>query len=306
LDDRLGSGFFIGPARIATNYHVVGERGNIKVKLDNGSTARARRIYKAESHDLAILELLNNDIEHAVVSMGTVNELVRGEEVVAIGSPFGLTNTVTRGIVSAIRTIQGITLVQTDAAVNPGSSGGPLIDRQGRVIGINTVKLYTDSSGESMALAVAVDHLEDLSRGETYLRPLPVGWLTLEKLPSDMNREERTHHELVVKLEALSIRSNQVDKLFFRYQEQCGSCPSYQDDGGRPWFTIWDDFFQIPYPENDECHDLYRQIIGQAETLGREIWSVEKEARRNGVDTKDRRFLRRHFGLDWTGWEGAP
>jgi S1-C subfamily serine protease len=301
-DGRIGSGFFIQPGRVATNYHVLNGRHVAKVKLKNGLTFRARLFRRAETHDLAILELLDGQVEHTVVDLGSVNDLHPGEEVVAIGSPLGLKNTVTRGIVSALRTVDEITLVQTDAAINPGNSGGPLIDNQGRVIGLNTVKLQFGSIGESLALAVAIDHLSDLIAGDVPLTPLPIAWLTIEKEPSCMSPKELVHHQFKLKLEELSNRSNDVDSIWARYQEQCAACPSYQGMHGRDWFVIWDNASLISYPNNRECQYLFYEMSDLAEKIGREMWSAEQQARRDGIEEDDRCFFRRHYQMEWSGW----
>ena len=95
-----------------------------------------------------------------------------GEEVVAIGSALGvLQNTVTRGIVSAIRIDGGVTLLQTDAAINPGNSGGPLLDRNGTVVGVNTMKV---GSAASIGFAVAAEHVRAIVEGRGPAAASPV------------------------------------------------------------------------------------------------------------------------------------
>jgi serine protease Do len=84
-----------------------------------------------------------------------------GQDVIAIGSPLGLEGTVTRGIVSGLRSLGKIPLVQIDAAINPGNSGGPLLDASGQVIGVNTLKLRP-STAESLGFAIGVDHVKAL------------------------------------------------------------------------------------------------------------------------------------------------
>src|SRR4029453_12487322 len=91
--------------------------------------------------DLAVLKLDIADFDQVILPLADPNEVTIGADVVAIGSPLGFANTVTRGIVSGKRTRNNIDLVQTDAAINPGNSGGPLLDRWGRVLGVNTMKL---------------------------------------------------------------------------------------------------------------------------------------------------------------------
>ncbi len=295
--DQFGSGFFVQPGLVATNYHVVARQYSIKVKLHNGVSVRARILKKSVDHDLAVLELMNKGLEHEVMSLGTVNDLHTGHEVVAIGTPLGLRNTATRGIVSAIRTVENITLVQTDAALNPGNSGGPLLDERGRVIGINTIKF-----GDSLALAVAIDHLTDLLAGHTLLPALPIAAITDMKETSDMDAVELARHRFGAMVEALAIKANRVDVLWSRFRNQCGACADYEGPDGRDWFVVWDDYGRIPYPESVECQDLLQDFIGRAEAIGREMWSAEQEARREGIEEETRSFVRRRFEMEWSGW----
>ena len=107
--------------------------------------------------------------------MGSIDDVAVGQDVVAIGSAFLLEATVTRGIVSAIRTANDVTFVQTDAAINPGNSGGPLLNSYGEVIGINVAKL---AGAESLGLAIAADHARALHGSDDPLQPLPVAATT--------------------------------------------------------------------------------------------------------------------------------
>ena len=119
--------------------------------------ARAREV------DIAVLKVSNPDRAQSILSLGSAYEVCVGQEVVVIGSAVRLLqNTVTRGIVSAVRPAGRATLVQTDAAANPGNSGALLIDRTGRVVGITTLG-FTDRQG--LNLAVAIDHPQALLEG---------------------------------------------------------------------------------------------------------------------------------------------
>ncbi len=146
-----GSGFVLDEdGRIVTNSHVVraaGEDGQITVVLPDGSRRKADLVGQSESYDLAVVQVDPADLEPA--RLGTSGRLAVGQQVVAFGSPLGLTSTVTSGIVSALErpvTASGasdneqsfINAIQTDAAINPGNSGGPLVDLRGRVIGVNS------------------------------------------------------------------------------------------------------------------------------------------------------------------------
>src|SRR5213596_3868254 len=97
--------------------------------------------------------------------MGSAMRARAGQEVMALGSPLGLQNTVTRGIVSAVRQVGALTLVQTDAAINPGNSGGPLLARNGEVIGITTMSMRS-AVAQGLSFAVAIDHAAALLAGK--------------------------------------------------------------------------------------------------------------------------------------------
>ena len=138
---------------IVTNQHVVGDGGSIKVKFWNGDTYDATLVATDSSTDLAVIKVdAPSSVLHPI-ALGDSSGVQVGEPVVAIGSPFGLAGTVTSGIVSALgRTIDspnGFPItdsIQTDAPINHGNSGGPLIDMIGHVIGVNA-QIQSDSGG---------------------------------------------------------------------------------------------------------------------------------------------------------------
>src|SRR6185295_14808261 len=115
--------------------------------------------------------------------LGSSAQARAGQEVMALGAPLGLQNTVTRGIVSAVRNVESLTLVQTDAAINPGNSGGPLITRNGDVIGITTMSMRP-SAAQGLSFAVGIEHAQALLAGE---RPVQTGSTPLSALNQAMN-----------------------------------------------------------------------------------------------------------------------
>ncbi len=145
-----GSGFIISKdGYILTNNHVVGEADSISVKLADGRKFKAKVIGKDPQSDVAVIKIDAKDLP--VLPLGNSDALQVGEWVIAIGNPFGLTQTVTVGVVSAKgRSRLGITdyedYIQTDAAINPGNSGGPLINIHGEAIGINSA-IFSRSGG---------------------------------------------------------------------------------------------------------------------------------------------------------------
>lgn len=149
-----GSGFVIDRnGHIVTNQHVVAGGGAIAVTLTNGMEYRAELVGMDPSTDLAVVKIDAPETVLAPLQLAGSSEVGVGDDVVAIGSPFGLDSTVTRGIVSALhrqmRAPNNYTItdaIQTDAAINHGNSGGPLLDAEGRVIGVNT-QIESESGG---------------------------------------------------------------------------------------------------------------------------------------------------------------
>jgi S1-C subfamily serine protease len=152
-----GTGFVISEdGFIVTNDHVVdGHQGNVKVTFNDDKTVTGKVIGQDPSNDVAIVKVDKGDHELTTLPLGDSGKVAVGDPVVAIGNPFGLNQTVTTGIVSALqRTITAPNnfsidnVIQTDAAINPGNSGGPLINSAGQVIGINS-QIATGGSGSS-------------------------------------------------------------------------------------------------------------------------------------------------------------
>lgn len=143
----VGSGFILSPdGYVMTNAHVIDDADTIYVTLTDKREFKAKLIGVDERTDVAVVKI--NAANLPTVPIGDSNKVRVGEWVVAIGSPFGLENTVTAGIVSAKGRDTGdyLPFIQTDVAVNPGNSGGPLINMQGEVIGINS-QIYSRTGG---------------------------------------------------------------------------------------------------------------------------------------------------------------
>ena len=160
-----GSGFvWDDKGHIVTNNHVVEGAQKVQVQLDAGRTYDARVIGTAPQYDLAVVRLEQVPPGLKPIAIGTSKELRIGQSAYAIGNPFGLTRTLTSGIVSAldrhlptsdIREISGA--IQTDAAINPGNSGGPLLDSAGRLIGVTTAIKSPSGGSTGVGLAIPVD-----------------------------------------------------------------------------------------------------------------------------------------------------
>ena len=157
-----GSGFIIDKeGHILTNYHVIADARQVEVTLHNRKKLKATIVGTDPTHDLAVIQIKAPDLIPAV--LGDSRNLQVGQKVYAIGNPFGLAGTMTRGIVSSIRPVRepnGAMIdeaIQTDAAINPGNSGGPLMNWHGEVIGINTMILSNgveQNSGIGFAIPI--------------------------------------------------------------------------------------------------------------------------------------------------------
>lgn len=187
----LGSGVIVSPeGYILTNNHVVEEADEIEVQLSDGRRSKATIIGTDPETDLAILKIELPDLP--VIVLGNSEQLEVGDVVLAIGNPFGVGQTVTSGIVSALgRTQLGINtfenFIQTDAAINPGNSGGALVDVNGQLMGINTA-IYSRSGG-SMGIGFAIPTSTARSVMEAIVRDGAVtrGWIGVE--PQDLTPE---------------------------------------------------------------------------------------------------------------------
>lgn len=165
-----GSGFVIdGKGHVLTNNHVVepGVNGDIEIVLSNGDTEKATIVGRDASYDLAVLKINRTDLKP--LTLGASDKVVVGDQVIAVGAPLGLDQTVTTGIVSALNRpvtpgegseSSFINAIQTDAAINPGNSGGPLLDMTGKVIGVNSaiarVPGTSGATGGSIGLGFAI------------------------------------------------------------------------------------------------------------------------------------------------------
>ncbi|MBL8687595.1 MAG: trypsin-like peptidase domain-containing protein [Rhodospirillaceae bacterium] len=160
-----GSGFVWDQAgHIVTNFHVVERAEQVQIRFRSGDPIPARVVGVSPDHDLAVLSVSEAADRLPPIPIGTSADLRIGQAVFAIGNPFGLSHTLTTGIVSALdrtlptstgREIAGV--IQTDAAINPGNSGGPLLDSAGRLIGVNTAIISESGSSAGIGFAVPVD-----------------------------------------------------------------------------------------------------------------------------------------------------
>jgi len=176
----LGSGVIVDPSGyVLTNEHVIYGGTKIRVTLTNGKSFDAKVVGTAPESDLALLRI-EGEGSFPVAQLGRSDDLMIGETVIAVGNPFGLSNTVTVGVLSATgRTINSgkrrySDFLQTDAAINPGNSGGPLLNIQGQIIGINTAIIR---DAQSIGFAIPIDRAKRVMEQLRSYGQVKPGWL---------------------------------------------------------------------------------------------------------------------------------
>ncbi|NWJ40645.1 MAG: trypsin-like peptidase domain-containing protein [Geothrix sp.] len=302
-----GSAFFVDRDRLITNHHVVIGQSYVKVRLSDNSTLDARILTTAPDYDLALLRLMQPGPDRPFLALGSIQDVRQGQEVLAIGTPHGVfQNTVTRGIVSSLRQLEKVVVLQTDTALNPGNSGGPLIDHAGRVVGVNTMG-FRGSQG--LNFAVAIDHARALMEG----RPLQLAFTTpgldggiKGLLPgggvseSDQIREEGTKR-YAAQLAVVARTADQMESAFATFL-------AYHWDGRvvgtfeRNFYALWErgalqgrpvKGYEAKLAELNQAAEKLRDLSRQA----------EDQARRADVFPGTRRDLRQRYRLDDRRWD---
>jgi S1-C subfamily serine protease len=300
-----GTGFFVGRDTVLTNAHVVGAQSSVQLSV-GGKAYTARVTNVSTSTDLAVLQVSNADANQPALTLGTATGLRAGQEVIAIGSALGvLSNTVTRGIVSAIRETGSVTLIQTDAAINPGNSGGPLVDRSGVVIGVNSMRIAAAQGGEGIAFAVAIDHAVQLLGGaasSATATPLQgLNRLMRGAPPADDSREQGGQ-DYARALDEAARRGEGIDTFLDSYADSC--IATVIRTGDRAWFAVYQpDGVRLTAASGYDCDAWLTRVRAEAERVRVTVVAATEAARRQGVYPGVMRDLRRQHRMEWSGWE---
>jgi serine protease DegQ len=180
----LGSGVIVSPnGYILTNFHVIEAADDIQVSLNDGKTYKAKVVGSDPESDLAILQIKAEKLP--AITFGQMENLGVGDVVLAIGNPFGVGQTVTMGIVSALgRSHLGINtfenFIQTDAAINPGNSGGALVDTAGHLVGINTAIYSRTGGSHGIGFAIPVSSVRSIMEQIIQNGTVTRGWIGVE------------------------------------------------------------------------------------------------------------------------------
>jgi S1-C subfamily serine protease len=301
-----GTGFFVRPDTILTNVHVVASNTSVTVRRSGGATSPARVETTAPELDIAVLKIDNAQPQQAVVAFGSGTRARAGQEVLALGAPLGLQNTVTRGIVSAVRQVGAVTLVQTDAAINPGNSGGPLIDRTGRVIGITTMGVRS-AVAQGLSFAIAIDHAADLLQG---VRPTNATGTPIASFNEVMNGRsgstaESLRDQATARFEqTVAQLARQADGIDARWANFMKNCYDGRIVGAfdREWFALWDRR-AMQGAVQPGCGVYFADIERAAHELRDTILAADEAARQADVYPGTRREMLHRHRLDYDGWQ---
>jgi S1-C subfamily serine protease len=303
----FGSGFFITPDTMLTNVHVVGGNTTVSIRRPDGTTLTAHVDITAPELDIAVLRISSPDPNQPTLPMGSGAHARAGQEVIALGTPLGLQNTVTRGIVSAVREVGGLTFVQTDAAINPGNSGGPLLDRSGHVIGITTLSMQS-SVAQGLSFAIAIEHAQALLAGKrsTEQRGTPLSTLNEamsgRRTPADSDaareRSAKTYEQLIA---TLARRADALDERWRSFKRSCyeGRVVGVFD---HEWFALWDPR-AMQGAVSPGCGSGFSDIRRVADDIRDAVVAAGEAARQADVYPGTRRDVLRRDHLDYPGWD---
>lgn len=301
-----GSGFFVKPGLLLTNEHVVSGSYSVTIRYASGDTGSATVAGYSKDFDLAVLKVANPRSDQAIIPLGSIGRMSLGQEVVTIGSPLGvLQNSVTRGIVSGLRKLDAVTVIQTDAAMNPGNSGGPLLGKDGAALGVNS---FIHRGSQGLNFAIAIDHARPLLEGrqpaEADTAPfiLKTNVVPLDPRPteSDVQREEGTKlYE--ARLAAIAQYADWLDRYWARFK-QAGYEGSIVGTFDHEWYALWESSALqgkvVPGYEN-----AFNELRRNAEEIRNQFNASEEAARKADVFPGTRRDLRRKYRLDYAGWD---
>src|SRR5688572_18064402 len=278
-----GSAFYVRHDTLITNVHVVQHDSYVTLRRMDGSSVSARVQTRAPNFDIAVLKVAQASPSQPFLQMGSTTSLKPGQEVIVIGSALGtLQNSVSRGIVSGLRNSGGITLVQSDAAANPGNSGGPMLDRNGRVIGVLTAGY---SGKEGLNFGVSIDHARDILDGrETNLGSGQTGLANIEsggqRAESDRLQQQGVQ-EFMQRIASAEQAVPELDSAWRRFRSLCYKSP-IRGSYDREWFAVFVPG-GIPGDAAAGCIAYYQEMLGEMNKFRDYMRTTVQNARRANV-----------------------
>jgi putative serine protease PepD len=266
----LGSGFVVSKdGKIVTNLHVIKDLKDVSVQLAGGKTFHSISVLATdETHDLAIIQISGSDL--SMLSLRNSNEPTVGEPVVVVGSPQGLEGTVTAGILSSVRDSgDGFKVLQTDAAVNPGNSGGPLVNGKGQVIGVISFKLR---SSEGLTLAIPISYVSGL------LKELH-GPLSLAQLRSNVAQTSKNQSSEIMKEMSVVRMRSILQSMGFEFTEQ-------PNTAGNPYLIFQLDGYKVTLATQATNLMLYSGFNVKVDLATVNGWNQKNRFSRAYLDTE--------------------
>ena len=278
-----GSAFYVRHDTLITNVHVVQQDGYVTLRRMDGSSVTARVQTRAPNFDIAILKVAQASPSQPFLTMGSTSTLKPGQEVIVIGSALGtLQNSVSRGIVSGLRNSGGVTLVQSDAAANPGNSGGPMLDRNGRVVGVLTAG-YQGQQG--LNFGVSIDHARDILEGrETNLGSGATGLANIENAgqrPESDRRQQQGEQDFMRRVGSAEQAAPQLDQAWQRFRGICYKNP-IRGSYDREWFSVFAPG-AVPGDAAAGCIDYYQSMLTEMNKFRDFMRTAVQDARRANV-----------------------
>lgn len=300
-----GSAFFVAPDRLITNAHVVGRNAWARIKGPNSLELDATVDRVDADYDLAVLKLSRPVQGQVTLPFGSITQAHPGDAVIAIGSPLGvLQGTVTKGILSGFRQIGPSLMIQTDAALNPGNSGGPLLDRNGAVIGVNSAGI---KGAQGLNFAIAIDHVRALlDHGSAVLSSLPMGVQVQNLTPDGPVAESERERDAGQKtyesqLARISRYADGLDIDWERFMAEYWEGEQTRSFSHK-WFALWTPG-SLQGKVRHGYEDLYQKFQDTAAQLRKQLQDAEEAARKAGVFPGTRRDLRQKYHLDDPIWD---
>jgi S1-C subfamily serine protease len=279
-----GSAFYVTHDTLITNVHVVQHDQYVTLRRMNGTSVSARVQTRAPNFDIAVLKVSPASSSQPYLQMASAQTLRPGQEVVVIGSALGtLQNSVSRGIVSGLRQSGAALLIQSDAAANPGNSGGPMLDRNGQVVGILTSG-YRNNQG--LNFAVSIDHARDILEGrETNLGTGAPGIGAIETAVSGRTESDRRQQQgeqvLMQKIASAQQAAVELDNAWQRFRTQCFKSPMLPRYD-REWFALFVPG-GIPGDAAAGCAQYFQEMNGEMQKFRAFMKTAVEEARRANV-----------------------
>jgi S1-C subfamily serine protease len=295
-----GSGFFIRPDLVVTNAHVTAGYLLVTVTSQTGVKMQGRVAQLSDTYDIALIQVSRTGPTDSHLSLGTSSTLKLGQGIVALGWAQSLEQrTVTRGVITGIRALGERNVVQMDAMPNPGDSGGPVLDRNGQVVGITTFRIETGSAG----LAVPIDDVKPFIErvyGSVLTLPRSNSPVLVPRAPDSEVQRTTGLDRYTANVAAIASRASVLDGAWERYRVLCKvtSVPSQS----REWFGLYDPASPL-LKAPDNCVAPLNDLRRQAGAIRTEMIAAGELARHADVYPGSRREIRRRFRLDSPEWD---